>query len=273
MTSFCPLCKKETKVSKVPSGRAPLTLSSWENKRQPSRHALKAIGEEKKEKAKGLALESKGEVRAMAGITGSAGYFESNSLVAGKILLVKSSGCAIEGSISIISCFSVKLRRLDWAALPYLHTFAPMSCLKLPPSYFIKADFSSSSASLVERLEVSKARLNIGLSQLGVPLITDIPLRIRSEVGYWWLKLLSTSPEEPTIIESYSFEIDAFLVKVLLKKARTTLAVRERRRQSLRFDAIDDLWERKVGNLCPEVIDAPSFPRASQASMGNDCRL
>lgn len=36
-----------------------------------------------KEKAKGLALESKGEVRAMAGITGSAGDFESNSLMAG----------------------------------------------------------------------------------------------------------------------------------------------------------------------------------------------
>lgn len=40
------------------------------------------------------------------------------------------------------------------------------------------------------------------------------------------------------IIESYSFEIDAFLVKVLLKKARTTLAVRERLRQSLRHFAL-----------------------------------
>lgn len=32
----------------------------------------------------------------------------------------------------------------------HCRTFAPMSCLKVPPSYFIKADFCSSSASLVK---------------------------------------------------------------------------------------------------------------------------
>lgn len=54
-------------------------------------------------------------------------------------------------SFPFAAAFTVPLLlRPDWAALPYLHTFAPMSCLKVPPSYFIKADDEQKSASLVE---------------------------------------------------------------------------------------------------------------------------
>lgn len=54
-------------------------------------------------------------------------------------------------SFPFAAAFTVPLLlRPDWAALPYLHTFAPMSCLKVPPRNFIKANFCSSSASLVE---------------------------------------------------------------------------------------------------------------------------